>query len=316
MFLPLAMPSSPAALRSVSLHGVALGALSLLLAGASDARAFCRLTTEMPVAGATCAQGGIPLAWHRQCISFSVMKREMPDPPLAQIRQVADQSFRTWNLVACSGHTVGLSISQTPELGACGLPEYNTHAPNANTVIFVSDWTGRDLPQDAIGLTLVWHNPDTGEIYDADMQLNEAIGSIAICDSICPPGNIDLQNVMTHEAGHFLGLGHTPVRTATMSPVATPGETSKRILADDDKQGLCAIYADLPAAKCKAQDFVPNHGFSPKCMPPSSSSMSMRSSSCSAGPAPGGGMASAGAAPLCALFALYLLRLRKHLSGA
>lgn len=244
--------------------------LASLLVAVAPAAAWCRLSTAMPVAGDSCATSGIGLAWQRQCMSFTVMNRMRSDPPLDRIRDTASASFAPWVQVTCGDHPVGIAIAQTQQLGTCDTPEYNTRGPNANTIIFVEDWASRDLPSDAFGLTLVWHNPDTGEIYDADMQLNETIGPLTICDGRCPPGAVDLQNVMTHEAGHFLGLGHSQVRSATMSARATVGETSKRDLDDDDRAGLCAIYGDFSPADCRSSDFTPNHGFSPNCADTSS----------------------------------------------
>lgn len=246
--------------------------LAVSLAPAAPAAAWCRLSTSMPLAGDTCATSGIGLAWQRQCMSFSVSQRTRSTPPLESIRDTATASFAPWTQVKCGDQQVGIAVAQTQELGMCTVPEYNTRARNANTIIFVEDWADRELPADAFGLTLVWHNPDTGEIYDADMQINETIGPLTICDRVCPIGAVDLQNVMTHEAGHFFGLGHSQVPGATMSARATVGETSKRTLEDDDRAGLCAIYGDFGPAECSASDFIPDHGFSPKCADPSGQS--------------------------------------------
>jgi hypothetical protein len=248
--------------------------LIVLLFAAAPAAAWCRLSTAMPQAGDTCATTGIGLSWHRQCISFTVEDRMRPDPPLDQIRDVVSTSFATWMQVMCngmdaatgaSGQPVGLSIAQTQQLGTCDRAVYDPHGPNANMILFIQDWAARELPADAFGLTLVWHNPDTGEIYDADMQINETIGPLTICQGLCPFGAVDIQNVVTHEAGHFLGLGHSQVRTATMSARATIGETSKRTLDVDDEEGLCQIYGDFSPASCRSSDYTPNHGFTTTC---------------------------------------------------
>jgi hypothetical protein len=243
-------------------------ASSLLALAPPIAHAYCLTTTAMPLPGNTCVTEGEPLKWPRQCISFSVMNRGEPEPPLERVRTIADVSFSTWTDVTCDGQPVGLDIRQTVELAECDEPEYNRHAPNANTIMFVFDWHDRGLPLDAFALTLVWHNPRTGTIYDADMQLNETLGRFSDCDESCPPGAVDLQNVITHEAGHFLGLGHSEVDDSTMSARATLGETRKRDLTQDDFDGLCALYARYAEPSCEDEEFTPNHGFGTKCAPP------------------------------------------------
>lgn len=239
--------------------------VSVVMFAAADARAFCRLTTEMPTPGDNCAATGVGLEWRRSCISFSMLERASSEPAFDRVRNVADESFGTWMNVTCDGQQVGLDVRQTIQLGQCAEPEYNPRGPNANTIIFVEDWRDRELPPDAFGLTLVWHNPDDGEIYDADMQINETLGRLSICGGVCSAGQVDIQNVVTHEAGHFLGLGHSNVREATMSARASVGEVSKRDLHQDDRDGLCSIYGANPPAMCEEADHVPDNGFSPAC---------------------------------------------------
>jgi hypothetical protein len=76
---------------------------------------------------------------------------------------------------------------------------------------------------------------------------------------------IDLQNTVTHEVGHFIGLRHpcTPAQAAepglpscntvlpdpevpytarTMSPTTQPREITKRDLSADEVQAVCDIY--------------------------------------------------------------------------
>jgi hypothetical protein len=236
--------------------------------GIGTAAAYCRLTTDMPKSTETCSTTGVGLAWKRSCISYSLVQRSDPLPLFERVRDVTDTSFRTWNRVTCGGESLGLQLGQTEQLGQCEVPEYNKNSANANTIIFVQDWDERDLPPDAFGLTLVWHNPESGEIYDADMQINETLGTLAICRGSCARGEVDMQNVITHEAGHFLGLGHSNVSSATMASHGWVGEIKKRDLDPDDIAGLCAIYGDYEQAVCEsAKDYAPDRGFSPVCMP-------------------------------------------------
>ncbi len=119
---------------------------------------------------------------------------------------------------------------------------------------------------DAIAVTVVWHNTDTGQIYDADMLFNEAYGPFVQCPSSgCVGGmpRFDLENTLTHEAGHFLGLAHSDVASSTMYFSADRNEIAKRSLDQDDVDGLCAIYAGATVpAEC---DPGPRHGFDADC---------------------------------------------------
>jgi MYXO-CTERM domain-containing protein len=53
---------------------------------------------------------------------------------------------------------------------------------------------------------------------------------------------VDLQNTITHEVGHVIGLAHSPVAGATMSATTAPREITKRDLAADDVAAVCAVY--------------------------------------------------------------------------
>lgn len=85
-----------------------------------------------------------------------------------------------------------------------------------------------------VGLTQVVYTNNSGEIIEADILLNDQISfSNNVTDKYY------LGNVLTHEMGHFLGLGHSQVIGASMFFMLTRGQS---IVADDDEAGLYAIY--------------------------------------------------------------------------
>jgi hypothetical protein len=115
-----------------------------------------------------------------------------------------------------------------------------------------------------IALTSVSYNSRTGVIVDVDIELNGAGYVFTTVDSPpCSSGTVsrhpncvatDVQNTLTHEIGHFLGLDHVSVPDATMFSSAPIGETSKRTLYQDDIDGLCTIYPrGQPPAYCVPQ---------------------------------------------------------------
>ncbi|HXJ22147.1 MAG TPA: hypothetical protein VMT03_18135 [Polyangia bacterium] len=136
-----------------------------------------------------------------------------------------------------------------------------------------------EVDYDASALAFTWDtaNKKTGQIYDADIEVN--LVDFQWADVTADPNlgeDMDLQNALTHELGHFIGLDHTcfnqlsppgtphpldntgtpipdcdqasaDVAATTMYPSAMPGDTQKRTLAPDDTNGLCTIYpADHP----------------------------------------------------------------------
>lgn len=76
-----------------------------------------------------------------------------------------------------------------------------------------------------------------GEIVDSDMILNPATPFT----TTNAPNQQDLQSVVTHEAGHLLGLSHTGVLDATMFFVIQPS-LDARSLTDDDRAAVAAAY--------------------------------------------------------------------------
>jgi Matrixin len=259
---------------------------SIGLLRTAPSHAYCRTTTcdtcVAPVNSGECVIDGAALYWPVNCVTYDVQQDASKFADLATATEITDLAFASWKNVVCPGN-----VSPSFELAnlgpvACSKHEYNdqqqTFGGNANIIVFRDDsWTATDDPH-TLALTTVTYNKNTGEIYDSDIEVNShiQIGSIGggISTETPVPGNsFDLQSILTHEAGHFLGLAHSNVdcrTTATSCPSMDAnyrtGSDDFRTLEQDDINGICAIYPEgRPAMD---NECAPRHGFASDCGTP------------------------------------------------
>jgi hypothetical protein len=231
------------------------------------AAAFCRESAESDKQG-DCIEAPVAplLFWKRSCITYSFNEHfftHMTRLNEDQTRAIFRASFATWAAVECQGRAP-FFVEQARDTTSTDRAEFHYDAPNEMVINAVpaDDWTSRpDHSQLAIALTSLWLDIKTGEILDADMDLNLGIGRFTDCgENACAPGSVDLQNTITHEAGHVLGLGHSRSVGSTMEKETNNGarEISKRSLEPDDIAGYCDL--PLPSWTCK--------GANCRCPPP------------------------------------------------
>ncbi|MGZ6124658.1 MAG: myxosortase-dependent metalloprotease, MXAN_2677/MXAN_2678 family [Myxococcales bacterium] len=219
--------------------------------------------------------GGACMWWISHGHSFQIDALGTPDVPGTAAFDAIRRSFATWAAVSCSD----LSFPEEPLSTAAGDRRvgYFSAGANHNLVLFrtracrdvvpagdacISQggcsnlydcWNQGDA---VIASTLTTSIRQTGELLDSDIELNDAptasgpgLRFTAVDGLPCGSDpnqtgcvSIDVQNTVTHEAGHTLGLDHSPDPAATMYASAPAGQVSKRVLATDDIQGVCAIY--------------------------------------------------------------------------
>jgi MYXO-CTERM domain-containing protein len=108
-----------------------------------------------------------------------------------------------------------------------------------------------------LALTVTFSDPKTGEVVESDMifnsrhpygvlsykQTDPSKSSGDASDNASCELRYDLQNVATHEAGHFFGLGEDfEAKTATMYYTTGRCETNKRVLSNSDETTMDALY--------------------------------------------------------------------------
>jgi MYXO-CTERM domain-containing protein len=193
-----------------------LGLLSVL-APARDAAAWAPLDASTP-------------RWDRLPVGYFVNRSTVPASISSFAIARVDAGFAAWSSPGCSAWL-------TENLGDTA-DTYN-YRDNKNVFRWISSSWPSELGDvnSVIGVTIpVWGFDDV--IVDADMVFND----VGFCwNDSGTRGCVDTQSIATHEEGHFLGLGHTNVADATMAAFYADG-SSLRTLADDDIEGVCALY--------------------------------------------------------------------------
>jgi hypothetical protein len=220
------------------------------------------------------------------------------------VAKVVERAFGAWQSADCGSGSPSIDVKLIGPI-ECGVSEYNSGAGNANIVLFLPGPWPYVGAANAIGLTTTRFDTVTGELWDADIELNgEANLSIGE-----PVTGDDLLSVLTHEAGHFLGLSHSTDASATMKPIYDPARDglSFRSLAADDVAGICAIYPPgraAPTASCENR-----HGFSSECG--DDAAAARKSKGCGLAPSPDQGSALASLLALGAVASGRLARRRR-----
>jgi hypothetical protein len=202
-----------------------------------------------------CTEEGAPLFWSNTCLSYAIDMRGSQWISQEEIEAAVELAFEAWENADCEGAPPNIVFQPVGE-STCRRPEFNT-VGNVNTIGFLEPW--RDPCAEAgdpgfntraAALTSVSRDPATGEIVDADILVNDQLttplnagGPYMNCpDSGCPEGFSDLQSILTHEIGHFLGIGHSEYPEATMFGESDRTSVGMRTLAQDDIDAVCDIY--------------------------------------------------------------------------
>jgi hypothetical protein len=204
------------------------GCLGATITFPTNSHAYLRSTSK----------DGKALFWANFPVPFHLNDAGTPNLPKEAVFDVLRASFETWTKPDCTCLRFSdQGLTSSAELGL----DTNNLAANQNILLFqTKDW---EYDTQVVAVTSTIYQKTDGRLLAFDMEMNN-VGFTFSLDGK-PIGNrstMDLQNVVTHEVGHVLGLDHSTERNATMFDRGQPGETKKRELHQDDINGLCAIY--------------------------------------------------------------------------
>lgn len=181
--------------------------------------------------------------WYTRCLPLWLNSRGSQTLNQAQLEIDLITSLRAWDEVSCTD--LSFIFQGQVDSDFVGY-DTNTNAENHNLITFVSQPGQWLYDPNALALTTVTMCVnDTvecpiGTIIDADIEINEIGHRFTTSEN--SEAQIDFANALTHELGHLIGLDHSSIIEATMYFQQPIGETSKRSLARDDQEAVCALF--------------------------------------------------------------------------
>jgi MYXO-CTERM domain-containing protein len=195
------------------------------------------------------------LFWGSNCLTFGVSGLNTKSLGLTaqEFEDIVADSFKVWEGVECSnGKYPGLNVQSVGVVDSNG-DFFCEDEPRANLSVWslVTRW---ERSGNALGYTSSTHNRKDGEVFDADVELN--LNKIANDNTSPEDYAVVLGKIITHEAGHFLGLAHSVDEEAVMYASYDTFDLFTRELNQDDIDGICDLYPPDDDLKCSEPGYV------------------------------------------------------------
>jgi len=185
---------------------------------------------------------GTTLYWRARRVEVRIAYGSCVDAPESAVRASVLQAMTEWSTAGTGCADMSLVEGRALTGGGAFATNLDGGDPDGeNRLVWRQTAWPRDDAGEVIALTTLVYDRATGAIVDADIDVNGEDYYFTTTDDA---GTVvtDVQNTVTHELGHLLGLGHSDVADATMYGSSDPGETSKRELDGDDVAAVCTVY--------------------------------------------------------------------------
>lgn len=203
---------------------------------ASSSSGFQRETTDDPTCveapGVNCSHQGRPLFWRDMPVIFDV-NADFSGVSFNTAFGAIDRSFQSWE--SASGRGIEFESGGGTDRRADG-------QDGRNTVL----WRSFPDNRESFAQSILTFRTDDGELLDVDIELNASFDWAVLSAGQNDPTDprVDIQAVVTHEAGHLLGLDHENRfgSDVVMFFRDSVGNTTHRTLTSDDRAGVRTIY--------------------------------------------------------------------------
>jgi hypothetical protein len=229
-----------------------LATTALLAVAPREAFAFCRSTACDPTTEDCtnddngCPRTGPPLSWRALPLPYRFHAGGSDKLDMDGVREATRRAFQAWSNVTCNGKRTSLRFEEGADIPGTHPLVGSSPAKIPFGIYFRDDTWPYDDGNESLALTNQKYGKTNGWIDYSSIEVNTTDREFRLSDS---ETGIDLQAVLTHEVGHYIGLAHSQVEDSIMAPsycqsadrCGTSADQA-RALAEDDVAAVCAMY--------------------------------------------------------------------------
>ncbi len=222
------------------------------LAVPASASAFCRSTTCNPKKDMCakddrgCNTTGEPVRWATMPIEY---RFSAPGSALLireEARAAVRAAFGRWSDTLCDGRRTSLRFVEREDVPEDKPLGRGTRGSQPFGIYFRDLGWPYDTPDETLAQTNNTYGKSNGVIQYSDLEINTGARKFATTET---GDGVDLQAVVTHEVGHYIGLAHSIEKDSIMATSyceigdrCEKGKVAARRLAADDIAAVCALY--------------------------------------------------------------------------
>jgi hypothetical protein len=257
-------PRSARTILARLLVGSSLVAASLLVT--TTASAFCRSTTcnpkkqECDFDDAGCELSGNVLRWEKSTLVFRFHEKGSSQLVREEARSAVREAFHRWSDTVCpNGERTSLRFIEGEDIVEDKPLDADAEASEAFGIFFRDLGWPHEGVDETLAKTRTLFGNTSGKMTYADIEVN-ATKPFSLDESANEEAT-DLQAVMTHEVGHYIGLAHSKApqsimaeRLCEVDTRCKKGRVAARRLAADDIDAVCDLFPPGPPSSSSVTD--------------------------------------------------------------
>jgi len=231
---------------------IAIAVVATVVPARADA--FCRMTTcrvkkeDCALDEHGCPTIGTPIHWPKLPITYRFSARGSSLLIREEARAAIRAAFHRWSDTTCpDGRRTSLRFAEGEDVPEDKPLEAHSRGPEPFAIYFRDLGWPYATPDETLAQTNHTFKKTTGLIEYSDIEINSGARRFALGEAAT---GIDLQAVITHEVGHYIGIAHSKEPDAIMSAGycevdaqrCEKGKVAARRLAADDIAAVCTLF--------------------------------------------------------------------------